>query len=186
MTVLLLTTKGADENVRHFSRDLEKLIKVEKESNFDIKKNLSVIEKYMDINECSNALFIETTKRGAKMWLASTSMSLRFNINSIQSIYEMKSEVNYHKNSGHTVLYTDDFETCPKMKLAKEMLSQIFVPSVECSIERALCFYNKGGKIIMRNYKIEGMAEIGPRFEIELDKIFTGCFNGSAEYVIDQ
>lgn len=182
MAAMILATKCASESVKMLMKDISNMTKTCTETCFDIKKNITVLGSYMDINECDCTIFFESTKRAERLWLATEKLSLRFTLHSLQSIYELSSEVNYHKNAGHVLCFTKDFEEDEALRQVKSMFEKTFVPAAGAAVERALCFYHADGIIYMRNYIIDGMAEVGPRMEMELDKILEGCFKGATLY----
>lgn len=180
--VMLIRSKGAKETTKGVMKDLSKMIKTVEETQFDLKEKFGLLATYMDINECDTAIFFETTKRVERLWLSSLKRSIRFTILSIDSIYDMCTEVNYHKHAGHLLFFTEDFDESPELSMAKEMFEKIFEVDKELPIERVLCFYRAGDSIFIRNYLAEGVREIGPRLQLQLDKVLDGCFSGPVIY----
>lgn len=182
MAVMILATKGASESVKFLMNDISNMVQTVQETCFDIKKSISVLESYMDINECSSTIFFECTKRVTKLWLATANTSVRFTIRDLHSVYDLSTVTNYHKNSGHILLFSEDFDTDESLRTVKAVFEGIFSPRENASVERALCLYHVDGKIYMRNYIIDGMDEVGPRLEMVLDKILAGCFRGTTVF----
>lgn len=182
MTAMILATKGASESVKSAMNDLSNMIQTVPETCFDIKKNIAVLESYMDINECSSTIFFECTKRVEKFWLATEKISLRFTIHSLRSVYDLSTTTNYHKNSGHILLFSEDFDGDESLRTVKAVFEDVFSSREGASVERVLCFYYADGRVHVRNYLADGMAEIGPRLEMELDKILDGCFRGKTVF----
>ncbi|KAI5180586.1 hypothetical protein PAEPH01_2750, partial [Pancytospora epiphaga] len=98
---MILSTKGASPSIKSCIRDISNMTSTVMETNFDIKKKVSVLESYMSMNDCEGIIFFECTKRAEKLWLTTSSVSVRFTILQMQSIYDLSTTVNYHKNSGH-------------------------------------------------------------------------------------
>lgn len=182
MVSMIVSTKGSTETIKSIIRELSHMTPTVLETNFDIKKNISILSNYMDSNECSTSIFFECTKRVEKLWLVTEKVSIRFSIMNASSIYDLSTDVNYHKNSGHVLIFFEDFESNDNLKLTKNIIETVMAPVKDASIERALCFYYIDDKIVMRNYIIDGMHEVGPRLELELDKILDGCFKGNTLY----
>ncbi|KAI4292649.1 ribosome biogenesis protein BRX1 [Pancytospora philotis] len=184
MVSMMLSTKGASPSVKSCLRDLTHIIPAVKENTFDIKKNPSVLGSYMDWNECSGIVFFECTKRTERLWLATADKSVRMSIRALESIYDLSTAVNYHRGSGHVLLFTEDFETDPNLKLAKEMFERMWAPAQDAPVERVLAFYSVDGLIFVRHYLRDGTAEIGPRLTLELDKVLDGCFKGAPLFTL--
>lgn len=182
MTVMVVTSKQASETVKNTMKDFSKIIETFEETSFDLKKKCHILEKYMDINDCDKAIYFEITKRIQKVYFATNNISIRFIVHSIESIFDLSTINNYHKYGGHVMCFSHDFEEDENLKIAKNIFEQIFEQKNSIQKERALCFYYTDGKIFLRNYLIEGMQEIGPRMDLEIDTIINGCFKGNILY----
>ncbi|ELA42551.1 uncharacterized protein VICG_00303 [Vittaforma corneae ATCC 50505] len=178
MSTMLVATKGADPATKSTIKDLSNMIDSVVENNFDVRKEVSLLVKYMDVNDCKNTVFFEISKRARRLWIATPSVTLKFGILSHQSVFDLSTINNYHKNAGHVILFTKDFEENEKLKIAKTALETAFKCKEDVQKERALCFFYLNGVVSIRNYLIKGVSEIGPRIDLELDRIFEGCFKG--------
>ena len=179
---MLITTRGADPTTKSSLKDLNTMIDSVLEDNFDVRKEVSLLIKYMEVNDCENTIFFEKSKRAEKLWVATPSMTLRFDVVAHQSIFDLSTITNYHKNAGHVVIFTKDFNEDKKLKIVKTALEAAFKCKEETPKERALCFFYLNGIISIRNYLIKGVAEIGPRIDLKLDRVFEGCFKGKRIY----
>lgn len=182
MATMLVTTKGADFSTKATVRDLSHMIDSVVEDKFDAKKDVGILTTYMDINDCSSCVYFECTKRTQRLWIASPETTLRFNVLSHSSIYDLSFPVNYHKNSGHVMLFSKDFDEDEHLGAVKGMLEEAFKPRENAPIERAIGFFFLENRICIRSYLVDGVLEIGPRIDIELDRIFEGCFRGPRVY----
>lgn len=182
MTVLTIASKGASDTIKTILKDLSKIINTVEESQFDLKKRCHILEKYMDINDCDTAIFFEITKRIQKLHIATASSTVRFVINSISSSFDMNNLNNYHIKGGHVLCFSSDFEDSENLKISKVVLEKAFGQNDNPSKERAICFFYTDGKIYVRNYLLDGMKEVGPRMELEIDSIIDGCFRGEVLY----
>lgn len=182
MSTMFISSKGADSSTTTTIRDLEYIINAIKEDNFDMKKNLTILEKYMEINECENCLYFEVTKRIKRLWITNGEYSFRFIIWDLKSIFDLSFPVNYHKNGGHILLFDNSFDELDHLKQLKNIISTIFKSKNSVQIERVLVFYYYDEMISLRNYLIKDVTEIGPRLDLKLDRIFKGCFKGERIY----
>lgn len=182
MATMLVTTKGADPTTKSTIKDFSSMVDSVVEDNFDVRKEVSLLVKYMEVNDCENTVFFEISKRARKLWIATPAITLKFNILSHQSIFDLAVVSNYHKDAGHEILFTKDFEEDEKLKVAKAALETAFKCKEDAPKERALCFFYLNGVVSIRNYLIKDVAEIGPRIDLELDRIFEGCFKGRRIY----
>lgn len=182
MPAMIITTKGADPSTKTTVRDLNYMIDSVLETNFDSRKEVSLLIKYMDVNECENAIFFEISKRARRLWIATPAITIRLEILDLISIFDLSTTTNYHKNAGHVLLFTKDFEEDENLKIVKNALETAFKSKEDIQKERAMCFFYVDGIISVRNYLLKEVAEIGPRIELQLDRIFDGCFKGKKIY----
>lgn len=182
MATMIISTRGADPSTKTTIRDLNYMIDSVLEDNFDVRKDVSLLVKYMDVNDCENCVYFEISKRFNRLWIATQDITIRFNILGHKSIFDLSTVNNYHKNAGHAILFTKDFDEDENLKIVKRVIETAFGCKDGAQKERALCFYYNNGSISVRNYLIKEVAEIGPRFELELERIFEGCFKGKKVY----
>lgn len=179
---MIVTTRGADPTTKNTMKDLGMMVSGVIEDHFDVRKEVSLLVKYMDVNDCKNAIYFEISKRASRLWVAVPERTLRFEIVGQQSVFDLSTLANYHKGTGHAILFSKDFEESERLQTTKAVLERAFKPVDNTPIERAVCFFYVNGLILMRNYLIKGVVEIGPRIEMRLDRIFDGCFKGKRMY----
>jgi rRNA maturation protein Rpf1 len=182
MASLILTTRGASETTKGTIKDISNIIETVQETAFDAKKNISTLLPYMDCNDCSTAIYFETSKRCQRLWIASEKTTIRFSLGAVESVYDISNTNNYHKHAGHSLYFSSDFDQDENLKLTKELLTTIFEVKSDKPCERILSFFIMDKVIYMRNYLIDGLAEVGPRLEMSVDKIIDGCFKGKTIY----
>lgn len=182
MATMLVTTKSTDSATRVTVRDLSYMTDSVVENMFDSKKDTNILPTYMDINDCTSCVYFECTKRTQRLWVADSNTTLRFSVLSNISTYGLSSPVNYHKNSGHVLLFSKDFDEDKNLATVKRMFEEAFRCRAGTSIERAIGFFFLDGRICIRNYLVDGVAEIGPRIDVVLDRVFEGCFGGPRTY----
>lgn len=178
MPTMLVTTKGADPSTKGIVKDFNNMLDGILESNFDSRKEVSLLLTYMDVNDCDCTIFFDVSKRGSRLWVATPGLTLRFDVVQHASIFDLSTTSNYHKGAGHVLLFTKDFDEIERLKVAKTALEEAFKCSDEVPKERALCFFYVNGLVCVRNYLIKGVTEIGPRLDLQLGRIFEGCFKG--------
>lgn len=178
MATMIITTKGADPSVKNIMKDLNSMVDSTIEDKFDVRKEVSLLVTYMDINDCANALYFEQSKRKQRLWVASSDFTLRFTVLNYASVFDISSVHNYHENSGHVLAFSQDFEEDSNLKIFKSVAESAFKCKENASVERAMCFFYIKGVICIRTYLVENCVEIGPRIDLELDRIFEGCFKG--------
>lgn len=179
---MIITTKGADLSIKNIMKDLNYMIDSTIEDKFDTRKETSLLITYMDMNECDNALYFEQSKRNLRLWIATSNLTIRFTVLNYASVYDLSSVYNYHKNSGHVLVFSQDFDEDENLKTFKNIAESAFKCNDKSSIERAICFFYIRGKICIRVYLVKDCNEIGPRLDLELDRIFEGCFKGKKLY----
>lgn len=182
MATMLVTTKSTDFSTRTTVRDLGYMVDSITEDKFDAKKDVSILSTYMDINDCNSCMYFECTKRTRRLWVANAGTTLRFDVLSHSSIYDLSFPVNFHKNSGHVMLFSRDFDEDKNLAAVKRMFEEAFRSRENAPVERVISFFFVGNRICIRNYLVGSVLEIGPRIDIELDRIFEGCFGGPRVY----
>lgn len=72
--VLLLCSRGITQRYRHLLKDLEILLPhARKESKYDSKGNLTMLNELADLNNCNNSIYLECRKKqDLYMWLSKT------------------------------------------------------------------------------------------------------------------
>ncbi|EOB12704.1 Brix domain-containing protein 2 [Nosema bombycis CQ1] len=183
MTVLILSSRGANSNTRYLIKDICKFIKCEEEIKYDIKSDLKGLIELMDLHSTKHIIYFETTKRNEAVWVAGREgPSVKFNVFNIFTMGSLKFPVNCFKETGHVLLFSEDFDMIDELKIVKSLFTNVF-DSNEVK-ERALCFFYVDSKIWIRNYVIseKELQEIGPRMVLEIDTILKGCYSGEVAF----
>jgi len=178
MPTMIVTTRGADPTTKAIMGDIGKMVHGTVEDTFDVRKEVSLLVTYMDVNDCENAIYFEVSKRQKRLWVATATMTLRFEVLGQQSVFELSTVANYHKGAGHVLLFSKDFDESEQLQAVKAVLERAFGGSESEGVERAMCFFYVDGVVAVRNYLIKGTSEIGPRMDLKLERIFDGCFKG--------
>ena len=132
--------------------------------------------------------------------------SVKFSVKNVHTLDELKMTGNCLKGSRPILSFDGAFEAEPHLQLLKEMFTQTYaVPKTSRKLkpffDHVMSFSILDGKIWIRNYQIvEGdptemeqdvkkknqedisLVEIGPRFVLEIMRIFDGSFAGSTLY----
>ncbi|OXB66712.1 hypothetical protein ASZ78_013103 [Callipepla squamata] len=161
--VLIFSSRGINFRTRHLMQDLRTLMPHSKaDTKMDRKDKLFVINEVCEMKNCNKCIFFEAKKKqDLYMWLSNTPQgpSAKFlvqnNIEKCCLLFQIFSTPQYH----------------PK--------SQPFVDHV-------FTFTITDKRIWFRNYQIieedASLVEIGPRFVLNLIKIFQGSFGGPTLY----
>lgn len=182
MVSMIITTKGADPSIKNIMKDFSYMVDSIIEDKFDVRKEVSLLVTYMDINDCDSTIYLEQSKRCSKLWVANSDVTYRFSILNYASVYDMSTVNNYHKNSGHVLIFSADFDEDENLKSFKKTAETAFKCKENASIEKAISFFYIKGRICIRVYLVKDGSEIGPRLDLELDRIFEGCFKGKRLY----
>lgn len=192
---------------RHLMQDLNALLPhSKKDAKLDSKARLEDINEVAELNNCNNCLYFETRKhQDMYMWMAKTpnGPSAKFAVKNIHTMDELKLTGNCLKGSRPILSFDAAFQGEPYLQLLKEMFTQIYsVPTssrkIKPFIDHVMSFSVVDNKIWIRNYQINEekdaallekkqvdpitLVEIGPRFVLELIRIFDGSFAGSTLY----
>lgn len=181
MTTMLICSRGVNAVTNNMLKDLERLLPSVRESKHDQKDALHDITELMDMNECTSAIYFETTKRTAYVWVtAAGGPSVRFLVYNIFTMRDLAFPVNCEKSAGHRLVFDASFAGDSSLTLVKDLFAATFGESEV--FDRVLCFFYLDGKIWMRIYVIDavsGLLEMGPRIVLEIDKILEGPFSGN-------
>ncbi|CAJ0628243.1 15082_t:CDS:2 [Entrophospora sp. SA101] len=202
--VLALSTRGINFRQRHLLNDLETLFPhFKKDSKLDQKYNLSVLNELAELNNCNNCVFFEARKKqDLYMWTskAPNGPSIKFHVQNIHTVDELKMTGNCLKGSRPILSFDKKFDSEPHWILIKEVFTHIFgVPKgtrrSKPFIDHVISFTIADNRIWFRNFQITekdpthpnkkpnekdiSLLEIGPRFVMNLIRIFEGSFNGA-------
>ncbi len=204
---LVFCSRGITSNFRHLMEDIRALLPHHKKDiKHDTKKNLYEINSLCDLKACNNCIFFEARKtKDLYMWISKTpeGPSVKFHVLNIHTMDELRLSGNCIKGSRPLLSFSADFESTPELILIKEMFTQIFGtprghPKSKPFIDHVMTFSVCDGKIWFRHFQITdsttdyreikaalkngeettSLVEIGPRFVLDLIKIFEGSFTG--------
>ncbi|ROT35024.1 brix domain-containing protein 2 [Sodiomyces alkalinus F11] len=201
--VLILSSRGVTYRQRHFLDDLSTLLPHgRKESKFDSKKKLYVLNELAELYNCNNVLFLEARKReDLYMHLSKVpnGPTVKFHIQNLHTMEELNFTGNCLKGSRPILSFDAAFDQDPSFRLMRELLTHVFgVPKnarkAKPFIDRVLGFSIVDGKIWVRHYQIAeedaagaaekniSLLEIGPRFCMTPMIIQEGSFGGAIIY----
>ncbi|KAJ9058892.1 Ribosome biogenesis protein brx1 [Entomophthora muscae] len=201
--VLLLSSRGILSRQRHLMQDLASLLPhCKKDAKLDTKSNLRLLNELADLNNCNNCIFFESRKgMDLYMWISKTpnGPSAKFHVQNIHTMDELKLTGNCLKGSRPVLSFDQSFDSAPHFQLLKEMFTHAFaVPKssrrVKPFIDHVTSLSIVDNRVWFRTYQIiekdpealpkEKMAlvEVGPRFCLNLIRIFGGSFSGSVLY----
>ncbi|OLY83509.1 Ribosome biogenesis protein BRX1 [Smittium mucronatum] len=186
---------------RHLIKDLEILLpQSKKDSKLDTKKNLDVLNELAELNNCNNVLFFEARRHeDLYLWAsrAPSGPSIKFHVLNIHTMSELKLTGNCLKGSRPILSFDSNFDSSLPYQLVKTLFEQIF--SVPIGTRKSKPFFDHvmsfsiiDDKVWVRNYQISEkdpetgsdtnqlttLVEIGPRFVLNVIRIFEGSFNG--------
>ncbi|KAG7477087.1 hypothetical protein MATL_G00090470 [Megalops atlanticus] len=127
------------------------------------------------------------------MWISNVphGPSAKFLVQNIHTLAELKMTGNCLKGSRPLLSFDPKFEKEPHYALLKELFIQIFStpqyhPKSQPFVDHVFTFTIADNRIWFRNYQIieedASLVEIGPRFVLNLIKIFQGSFGGPTLY----
>ena len=205
---LVLSSRGPTAQFRHLLDDVRKLLPHhKKEVKLDARDQLQKeINMICEVKSCNSCIFFEYHKhQDLFMWVSKTPQgpSAKFHVLNIHTIDELKLTGNSLLGSRPVLSFDKTFDTQPHYKLLKEMFTQVFGtplghPKSKPFVDHVMTFSIADDKILFRNYQIidkgrskkdiEGdvrkaasthdLLEIGPRFVLNLVKVFSGSFGG--------
>jgi len=202
--VLLLSSRGVTQRMRHLMKDLEILLPhFKKDSKLDSKSQLHLLPELADLNNCNNTLYFEARRHeDLYMWAAKTpnGPSIKMHVQNIHTMDELKMTGNCLKGSRGIVSFDEAFDATESGRLIKEVFTHIFgVPPgarrAKPFIDHVLTFSMLDSKIWFRNFQIlekdplqpngpakMSLVEIGPRFVLTPIRIFEGAFGGATVF----
>ncbi|PVU84693.1 hypothetical protein BB559_007468 [Furculomyces boomerangus] len=205
--VLILSSRGVTSRHRHLIKDLEVLLPhSKKDSKLDTKKQLDILNELAELNNCNNVLFFEARKHeDLYMWAsrAPSGPSIKFHVQNVHTMSELKLTGNCLKGSRPLLSFDSTFDDGEHYQLIRALFEQIF--SVPIGARKSKPFFDHvmsfsiiDDRIWIRNYQIAekdpetgvdtsvknemGLVEIGPRFVLNVIRIFEGSFVGRTLY----
>jgi len=175
-----------------------------KDVKLDQKDELFAVNEICEMKSCNNCIFFEVRKKlDLYMWLSKppNGPSAKFLVQNIHTMDELKLTGNCLKGSRPLLTFDKNFDSEPHLLLLKELFIQAFGtpnrhPKSKPFIDHVFCFSIVDKRIWFRNYQIvqqQGerqnkkesnniLVEIGPRFVLNLIRIFGSSFAGETLY----
>jgi len=189
--VLIFSSRGINFRTRHLMQDLRTLMPHSKaDTKMDRKDKLFVVNEVCEIKNCNKCLFFEAKKKqDLYMWISNSphGPSAKFLVQNIHTLAELKMTGNCLKGSRPLLSFDPKFDKEPHFALLKELFTQTFStpryhPKSQPFVDHVITFTIADNRIWFRNYQIieedASLVEIGPRFVLNLIKIFQGSFGG--------
>ncbi|KAM3874604.1 ribosome biogenesis protein BRX1 homolog [Diretmus argenteus] len=193
--VLIFSSRGINFRTRHLMQDLRTMMPHAKaDTKMDRKDKLFVINEVCEIKNCNKCLFFEAKKKqDLYMWIANSphGPSAKFLVQNIHTLAELKMTGNCLKGSRPLLSFDPKFDKEPHYALLKELFTQTFStphyhPKSQPFVDHVYTFTIADNRIWFRNYQIieedASLVEIGPRFVLNLIKVFQGSFGGATLY----
>ncbi|XP_023275374.1 ribosome biogenesis protein BRX1 homolog [Seriola lalandi dorsalis] len=193
--VLIFSSRGINFRTRHLMQDLRTMMPHSKaDTKMDRKDKLFVVNEVCEIKNCNKCLFFEAKKKqDLYMWVSNSphGPSAKFLVQNIHTLAELKMTGNCLKGSRPLLSFDPKFDKEPQYALLKELFIQTFStpryhPKSQPFVDHVFTFTIADNRIWFRNYQIieedASLVEIGPRFVLNLIKIFQGSFGGPTLY----
>jgi len=194
--VLLFCQRGISCRTRHLMLDLRTLMPHSRpDTKLDRKDKLFVINEVAEMKNCNKCVFFEMRKKkDLFMWVSNVphGPSARFMVENVHTMDELKLAGNCLKGSRPILSFDSKFDESLQSTLLKTLFTQIFStpplhPKSKPFVDRVMTFSLQDHRIWIRNYQIinesdMSLTEIGPRFVLNLIRIFDGSFGGSTLY----
>ncbi|XP_053557172.1 ribosome biogenesis protein BRX1 homolog [Bombina bombina] len=193
--VLIFSSRGINFRTRHLMQDLRTLMPHSKaDTKMDRKDKLFVINEVCEMKNCNKCIYFEAKKKqDLYMWLSNSpnGPSAKFLVQNLHTLAELKMTGNCLKGSRPILSFDPVFDQEPQYALLKELITQIFGtpryhPKSQPFVDHVFTFSIADNRIWFRNYQIieedGSLVEIGPRFVLNLIKIFQGSFGGPTLY----
>ncbi|KAK7501074.1 hypothetical protein BaRGS_00007559 [Batillaria attramentaria] len=193
--VLVFSSRGIAFRSRHLMQDLKRLMPHSKaESKMDRKDKLFVINEICEMKNCTKCIYFECKKKqDLYMWISNVPRgpSAKFLVENVHTMLELKMTGNCLKGSRPILSFDQTFDDTPHHKLLKELFTQVFNtpnhhPRSQPFFDRVMTFSIHDHRIFVRNFQIleedGSLAEIGPRFVLNLIRMFEGSFGGPTLY----
>ncbi|XP_054161425.1 ribosome biogenesis protein BRX1 homolog [Oppia nitens] len=193
--VLVLATRGITYRDRHLMNNIKQMLPHSKsEPKMEAKDLHLVVNEICEMKNCNKSIFFENRKRkDLYMWISNVpnGPSAKFLVENVHTMQELRMTGNCLKGCRPLLSFDPMFDKHIHYSLLKEMFIQIFGipnnhPKSQPFFDHVLSFNILDHKIWFRNYQIVeedgSLAEIGPRFVLNLIKIFDSSFSGRILY----
>ncbi|XP_072903921.1 ribosome biogenesis protein BRX1 homolog isoform X2 [Hemitrygon akajei] len=164
------------------------------DTKMDRKDKLFVINEICEMKNCNKCIYFEAKKKqDLYMWVSNVphGPSAKFLVQNVHTLAELKMTGNCLRGSRPLLSFDPMFDQEPHYQLLKELFIQTFStpryhPRSQPFVDHVFTFTVTDGRIWFRNYQIieedGSLVEIGPRFVMNLIKIFRGSFGGQTLY----
>uniref|UniRef100_A0A672I1F2 Ribosome biogenesis protein BRX1 homolog n=1 Tax=Salarias fasciatus TaxID=181472 RepID=A0A672I1F2_SALFA len=192
--VLIFSSRGINFRTRHLMQDLRTMMPHSKaDTKMDRKDKLLVINEVCEIKNCNKCLFFEAKKKqDLYMWISNSphGPSAKFLVQNIHTLAELKMTGNCLKGSRPLLSFDPLFCLFLYNKYSFIFLQTFstprYHPKSQPFVDHVLTFTIADNRIWFRNYQIieedASLVEVGPRFVLNLIKIFQGSFGGPTLY----
>ncbi|CCD71195.1 Ribosome biogenesis protein BRX1 homolog [Caenorhabditis elegans] len=194
--VLVLCSRGADVRTRYLMKDIKDLLPHAKgDSKLDQQKSLNVLNEIAEMKNCTKVMYFESRKRkDTYLWMSNVEKgpSIKFLVHNVHTMKELKMSGNCLRASRPVLSFDDAFDKKPQLKLIKAVLMQTLGtphhhPRSQPFVDHVFNFsVGEGDKIWFRNFQIVDeslqLQEVGPRFVLEMVRLFAGSFEGAVLY----
>lgn len=196
---LVFSGRNISDRSRHLMNDFRDLLPhSKKEPKLDKKRELKVINEVADMKNCNNCIFFEPRKNSLYMWMSRipSGPSMRFLVQNIHTMAELKLTGNVIKGARPMLVFDENFDKEPHLKVLKELMSQVLGtprghPKSMPFIDHVFSFFYLDGRIWFRNYQLvydaqanpnvkakPVLVECGPRFVLQPVRFLSGSFGG--------
>ncbi|XP_064606939.1 ribosome biogenesis protein BRX1 homolog [Liolophura sinensis] len=193
--VLVFSSRGVSYRLRHLMNDVRTMMPHSKsDTKMNRKDQLFVVNELCEMKNCNKCIYFEMKKKqDMYVWFSNVPRgpSAKFLLENVHTMMELKMTGNCLKGSRPLLSFDKKFDSSAHWSLLKELFVQIFStpnhhPKSQPFIDRVLSFSIMDNRIWVRNYQIlaedGSLAEIGPRFVMNLVRIFDGSFGGATLY----
>jgi ribosome biogenesis protein BRX1 len=176
----------------------------------DSKDELQSINEIAEMKGCDTTIFFECRKKkDLYLWFNCTpnGPSAKFHVQNVHTMDELKLTGNCLLGSRPLLLFDSKFDEIPHLQLLKQIFIKTWNtprnhPKSKPFVDHIFSFYYADNRVWFRNYQIAdtskdikelkkmakageettSLIEIGPRFVLNLIRIFSGSFTGSTLY----
>ena len=204
---LIVASRGVSHQERHLVNDLINLIpNSKKECKIERDIASEELNNICYMHSCKFCIYFEHRKRELVMWLFKSPGGplAKFAVTNIHALNEIKLMGNCIKYSRPLLSFDRSFDEQEHLKLIKEMFIQTFNspkghPKTRPFYDHQISFYNINNQIFIRVYQILNeikekftnsdqedkiqLLEIGPRFSLNLIRIFSDSLGGKTLYL---
>jgi ribosome biogenesis protein BRX1 len=203
---LVVASRGVSHQERYLVNDIISMLPhSKKECKIEKSVAKDELNEICFNHSCKNGLYFEHRKRELVLWMfrSPEGPCAKFQVRNVHTLSEIKLSGNCLKYSRPLLSFDKSFDELPHLKLMKELFKHTFNspknhPKTKPFYDHIICFYNVNNHIFFRNYQIlnelkerfcEGddteklqLSEIGPRFSLNLIRIFEGSAGGKTLY----